>query len=314
MKKITRVFIVGEVMVETWNQVPHHAKLNSTVQIEKSFHFLGGMATNSAVALAGLGFKPNLVTNLGDNTLHFLSAITEGGILLEYSYKSHESASVVFAFFNQKGYHHYHLLAPEPKQKNPKLQKLLSEDIDAIFLLTGGHYKYFRELYLDIVKYKEKKKIIFSPSYALYSFTELEIEEIIRNTDILILNRLETEWFCNKLNTDIQGVVNLGPNIFISTQDINGCNIYIKDNSKSIHVPTIPAKIANSIGAGDAFNAGFVTGLLYEQEIEICAKLGNALAAICVSKPEIQVNVTLKDLIDLYKYYYGTIGETLLSE
>ena len=185
--KMGDIFIVGEIMVETWNQIPYHATINSTVKIELSFNFLGGMAANSAVALAGLGLNINLISHFGGNALQFLTAFSEKGISLEYCSESAENSSMVFAFFNEKGYQHYHLLSPEPQQINPKVHGLFSQNTDMTILLTGGHYEYFRKIYLDIVQHKLKKKIIFSPSYALYSFTQSELEEIIRNSDFLIL-------------------------------------------------------------------------------------------------------------------------------
>ncbi len=81
-----------------------------------------------------------------------------------------------------------------------------------------------------------------------------------------------------------------------------------------MHIPAIPIKLVNSIGAGDAFNAGFIAGLARGQEIEASAKLGNSLAAICVSIPEIQIRVTFDKLAGLCKSYYEDIGDSLSTE
>lgn len=300
-------------MVETWNKVPYHANLNSTVQIEQSFNFLGGMAANSTVALASLGIKCDLITHLGVNTFQLIDALVKKGISLEYCSKSSTPSSVVFAFFTDQGYHHYHLLASEPDKRNSKWKRVLDRHEPSIVLLTGGHYKHFRDIYQRILENKLGKTIIFSPSYALYSFTKSELEQIAGKSDIMILNRVETEWFCNEFGMSIDQIAQQGPDIFISTRDVDGCIIFMKNFESLTNVPTIPVKSVNPVGAGDAFNSGFIAGLVRGQDIETCAKLGNALASICVSEAEIQVKITLKELFGIYESYYGGIDDAFLT-
>lgn len=63
----------------------------------------------------------------------------------------------------------------------------------------------------------------------------------------------------------------------------DGC--YIKTQSGiSMHVPTyLGIKAIDTTGAGDNFAAGFITALVEGQDLEGCAKMGNAAASIAVS-------------------------------
>src|SRR5215218_9328302 len=51
-----------------------------------------------------------------------------------------------------------------------------------------------------------------------------------------------------------------------------------------IRVPGFPVEVFNSVGAGDAFMSGFLSGWLREEPLEECLHLGNACGAIVVSR------------------------------
>jgi 5-dehydro-2-deoxygluconokinase len=59
----------------------------------------------------------------------------------------------------------------------------------------------------------------------------------------------------------------------------------IPDNVEDgVRVPGFPVEAFNSVGAGDAFMSGFLSGWLREETLEECLRLGNACGAIVVSR------------------------------
>jgi 5-dehydro-2-deoxygluconokinase len=56
------------------------------------------------------------------------------------------------------------------------------------------------------------------------------------------------------------------------------------DLEDGIRVPGFPVEVFNSVGAGDAFMSGFMSGWLREEPFEECLRLGNACGAIVVSR------------------------------
>jgi 5-dehydro-2-deoxygluconokinase len=59
----------------------------------------------------------------------------------------------------------------------------------------------------------------------------------------------------------------------------------IPDNVEDgVSVPSFPVEVFNSVGAGDAFMSGFLSGWLREEPLEECLRLGNACGAIVVSR------------------------------
>ena len=56
------------------------------------------------------------------------------------------------------------------------------------------------------------------------------------------------------------------------------------DLEDGVGVPGFPVEVFNSVGAGDAFMSGFLSGWLREEPLEECLRLGNACGAIVVSR------------------------------
>jgi 5-dehydro-2-deoxygluconokinase len=56
------------------------------------------------------------------------------------------------------------------------------------------------------------------------------------------------------------------------------------DLEDGVRVPGFPVEVFNSVGAGDAFMSGFLSGWLREEPPEECLRLGNACGAIVVSR------------------------------
>ena len=57
----------------------------------------------------------------------------------------------------------------------------------------------------------------------------------------------------------------------------------VKDG-KAFFAPTYPVRVVDTTGAGDSFNAGFVSGFLRGLSMEDCLKRGNACGALSVTK------------------------------
>ncbi len=61
-----------------------------------------------------------------------------------------------------------------------------------------------------------------------------------------------------------------------------GC--YVTDGQESYVVEPYNVEVADTTGAGDAFCAGFLYGLIENKELYECGKLGNFVASRCITK------------------------------
>ena len=65
---------------------------------------------------------------------------------------------------------------------------------------------------------------------------------------------------------------------------LGGRGCYVTDGRESHHVEAFKVQIVDTTGAGDAFCAGFLYGLLNGKSLKECAKLGNFVASRCIMK------------------------------
>lgn len=59
---------------------------------------------------------------------------------------------------------------------------------------------------------------------------------------------------------------------------------FVTDGKQSFTVPPFSVHAVDATGAGDAFAAGFLAGVLHHLGLEECARLGNATGALCVTR------------------------------
>jgi ribokinase len=58
----------------------------------------------------------------------------------------------------------------------------------------------------------------------------------------------------------------------------------VTDGSQHHLLEAFEVKVVDTTGAGDAWNAGFLYGLLKNRSLEDCGKLGNFVASRCIAE------------------------------
>lgn len=64
------------------------------------------------------------------------------------------------------------------------------------------------------------------------------------------------------------------------TLGVRGALLYCDGEFIAASAFEVPGGCRDTTGAGDAFHAGFIYGMLRDEELEACMKLGNAVAAL----------------------------------
>jgi 2-dehydro-3-deoxygluconokinase len=82
----------------------------------------------------------------------------------------------------------------------------------------------------------------------------------------------------------IDRLLKMGVKIVVLKTGAEGC--WIADRRRMQHVPGFdPGTIADPIGAGDAFAAGFLAGILEDLPLQECARMANAMGAMALTTP-----------------------------
>ena len=134
---------------------------------------------------------------------------------------------------------------------------------------------------------KENKiKIALNPGYNQLILAKKRLQKILENVDILILNKEEASLLTKipyrKEKEIFLAIDRLCPGITIMTKGDKG--VVASDGNCLYRAGSLKTKVVDKTGAGDAFGAGFVSGIIHQNNIIHAIQLGTANAAGCIGK------------------------------
>ncbi|MFX1520437.1 MAG: carbohydrate kinase family protein [Promethearchaeota archaeon] len=241
--------------------------------ISDNIHKLpGGSAANVAVALSELGVQTSFVGKLGGdfNSLLLLKEFIREGVdisnlKIEPNKKTPEPVVLVGPNGEKR------IIAPYGDDIALSIET--PEEIDWR-LLKSARCLYigdmFREVSAVVSSYGHNydKLVVYRPSTAYMKQGVESIELILQNTDFLLVNSKGWELLksssMGKLSTPTD-LLNYGCSTIIITQGIHGCSIY--QPGRDFTVPAEKVDAVDTTGAGDAFAAGLIKGLLETTEL-----------------------------------------------
>ena len=249
------------------------------IKSDQVYFSSGGGACNAAASLSRLGIKTAVLLRIGDDQngteiknnllrekveVKFIQEDKKTGTSVSFIVVDKESGDRVI--FNWRG-------------ANKKL-KVESRELEAlkpkwIYLtsLSGDWEKSLAKIN-SFVK-KNKIKLAFNPGSAQIKAGRKKLLEILRSTEILLLNRdeaIELALSCkkqkNKNFNDPASLIKIirewGPKIVIVTQGLSGA--WVGDKENIYYARATSKKRIDTTGAGDAFGSGFFGGFILSGE------------------------------------------------
>jgi ribokinase len=201
---------------------------------------------------------------------------------------------------------------------------LVTNDIDSDYLNQAEmiHISSFVddaqvEVLLELVtKLGSSIKISFSPG-ELFATQGLKVlNPILSRTYVLFANEKEIEQLTGKdFQAGAKVCLKQGCHIVVVTLGKGTgyksvmATSYIRTNGNEYAVEPANKKIISSldtIGAGDAFAAGFLYGMVNDKNLEECGRLGDITAKFCIGKTGARAGLpTLKELSQRYRQLYN---------
>ncbi len=278
----------GALNVDKLFKVNRLAKAEGESFIEDYAEACGGSAANTAVGLARLGCKVGFIGKVGydregDLLLKDFRAEgvdTAGTIRTEQG----ESGSVL-GFVDKKGARALYI--DSGVNDTITLDEVNSRYASrAQFLhltsFVGETSFQTQKRLLDAIP--DSVKVSFDPGalYARKGYASME--PILKRTYVLMPNAIELELLTGKVDycKGANLMVGRGVKIVAVKLGANGC--YITDGREQHLIEPFKVKVVDTTGAGDAFCAGFLYGLINEKSLVDCSRLGNFVASKCVMK------------------------------
>ena len=145
---------------------------------------------------------------------------------------------------------------------------------------------------------------VFDPGQAIPALSGENLKQGISGSRLLIANDYEMELITRKVETDVQGLLSMTQAV-ITTKGEQGSTVTTKEGDTDITaVP--PKAVKDPTGAGDAFRAGMIKGLIGRKELTHCAMLGSACAAYVVEVHGTQeYRYTPQQFEERFQAHYG---------
>ena len=259
----------------------------------------GGSAANTIVGLARLGLKTGFIGSVAEDR--------EGELLLNDFRKENVDTNgiivskrgrsgVVMGYIDRKG---ERALYVDPGVND----SLEFKDINLEYVsrtnflhLTSFVGEKPFEAQKELVKKLSGIKISFDPGalYARKSLTSLK--PIIKRSFVMIPNEIEIRLLTGKdCERGSKVLIEEGVSVVAVKLGERGC--YVTDGKECHFVEPFEKKLVDTTGAGDAFCSGFLYGLIKGRDLYRCGRLGNFVAARCISK--MGARTGLPTLLDL---------------
>ncbi|RLI23381.1 hypothetical protein DRO47_00720 [Candidatus Bathyarchaeota archaeon] len=257
---------------------------STVIEVEE---YPGGSAANTAVGLARLGLKVGYVGKVsrdreGEILVRSLKdeGVNIGGVVVSKTGRS----GVVYGYVDRSGNRALYV--------DPGVNSQLDFgeiDIEYVSSTKFLHLSSFVgerafRAQLEVLKVlPERVKVSLDPGN-IYARKGLEsLSEMLDRCYVVMPSEFEVKLITGKrdIKEGAEKILSLGPSIVAVKLGSRGC--YVTNGDESHFIGAFKVKVVDTTGAGDAFNAGFLYGVLKGRGILEAGRLGNFVASRCIT-------------------------------
>lgn len=247
----------------------------------------GGSAANTIVGLARLGCKVGFIGKVaGDREGNMLvedfrrEGVDTNGII----HSKQGRSGTVMGFVDKKG---ERALYVDPGVNDTiefgEINKEYASQTNFLHLTSFVGEKSFQTQEKLVEVLPKNVKLSLDPG-ELYARKGTALEPIIKKLFVLMPNAKELELLTGTANyrKGAEALLEKGVKIIAVKLGSRGC--YVTDGKESHLIEAFKVKVVDTTGAGDAFCAGFLYGLISGKSLYDCGRLGNFVGSRCIGK------------------------------
>ncbi|MGB9837193.1 carbohydrate kinase family protein [Methanothermobacter sp.] len=295
---------VGHTAFDYIIQLDKFPEPNSSTAIRRMRNLHGGAAANVALVGSNLGLRTSLVSAVGGDfegseyrRLLEASGIDISSMIVVSSETTPTAFVMTDADHNQISYFYWGAAGHFRESDIP--QRAI-ESARAVHLATGDPSfncrcgEFARSL---------GKIISFDPGQDLHMYSRSQLKRAVGVCDILFGNHHEIDRICSRLEVDIGGLRDIGPDVVVKTYGRDGSVIYADD---VMEIDAIPREAVDPTGAGDSYRAGFMRAYLAGADLMNCGRFASAVASFIVEEEGTQTNIPdLETALRRFERHWG---------
>lgn len=313
--KSPQLTTLGHILLDIRGYVDEFPRPDSSVKIKGEIQYSpGGSATNVAVAANRLGIKATLATILGfdENGIQIIQHLLKEGIdVSNIKINFNKPSGISMLLINKEGdpIIIQSLGANEPF---PLAQLDLRCIIQSKHLhMTGTDINILREA--ARVANHNNVPVSFDPGRSISHMGYEKLKPILENVKYIIINRTELARLLGELESqDILQLVNKLKSMLPKemTLVIKGGSkeTIVKSETDYFALAPYKVKVYDTIGAGDAFAAGLISGLLTKKTLKESMILAHACAGYKIQFGGAQSSPTKEQLAQFMEVHKNEIA------
>jgi 2-dehydro-3-deoxygluconokinase len=268
---------------------------SSSLESADSLHAsVGGAELNCAIGLARLGHQVSWISRLGDDPFGqriFKAARGEGVDVSRVKFVPDIATGIMFKEVRPGSASRVFYYRKQAPVTNLDLGQFENLETQILFVtgITPALSERNRELTVAVIDQLRAAGalVVFDPNmrFRLWSKEEARTAflELARRSDVLLPSLVDAEILCGDRDLDamLDGLRELGPRRIAIKLGEKG--VFFTDEKSRAHIPCFPVSEIDPVGAGDAFCAGVISGLLDQVSFAESVRRGAAMGAFSVS-------------------------------
>ena len=285
---MTRFDVVGfgALNVDLLFKVNRLARAEEESFIEDYTEACGGSAANTTVGLARLGCKVGFIGKVasdreGKLQLDCFSAegVDTNGIIKAEQGKS----GAVLGFVDKKGARALYINSGvNDTIKFEEIKPDYASQAKFLHLTSFVGEKSLQTQKQLLTTLPSDVKVSFDPGAVYAQKGYSAIEPIIKKTYVLLPNSFELEQLTGESDYCKGADFMIGRGVKIVAVKLGSAGCYVTDGRERLRIEPFKVKVVDTTGAGDAFCAGFLFGLIKNKSLSECGRLANFVASRCV--------------------------------
>ncbi len=247
----------------------------------------GGSAANTIVNLARLGLEAGFVGKLAEDRegeLH-LKEFEKCGVDVRGIIRTGVGRSgSAIGFVDKEGERALYIdPGVNDKVKIEEIDFDYVEEAEYLHLSSFVGEESFNTQIEIVKKLENSVKVSIDPGI-IYARKGLDtLRPIIENTSVFLPSKKELDILIGEdYEKGAKEILKLGPEIVAVKLGGEGC--YVTDGEKEFLLEPYEMEVVDTTGAGDAFSAGFLYGLVKGKSLRNSGKIGNLVASRCINQ------------------------------
>jgi len=285
---MTRFDVVGfgALNVDLLFKVNRLARAEEESFIQDYTEACGGSAANTTVGLARLGCKVGFIGKVasdreGKLQLDCFSAegVDTNGIIKAEQGKS----GAVLGFVDKKGARALYINSGvNDTIKFEEIKPDYASKAKFLHLTSFVGEKSLQTQKQLLTTLSSDVKVSFDPGAVYAQKGYSAIEPIIKKTYVFMPNSFELEQLTGESDYCKGADFMIGRGVKIVAVKLGSAGCYVTDGRERLRIEPFKVKVVDTTGAGDAFCAGFLFGLINNKSLSECGRLGNFVASRCI--------------------------------